>query len=103
MKQRDLQKRKKNHKNKNIGEKHMKFDDATAQDLERIDKLAKKTLSVYERKPYYDLLIHVFCMAYISGSNDARVSYIKDICAEISEIAKAAGIVDDEIDDKDLN
>jgi hypothetical protein len=81
----------------------MKIDDAVARDLERIDKLAKKMLAAYESKPFYDLLIHVFCMAYISGSADARASYLKDICDEISDIAAAAGIVNDEIDDKDLN
>lgn len=81
----------------------MKFDDAIENEIKKVEDLAEVVLKAYKNKPHYEELRNVFCAAYTRGLCDARVQYIKDICAEISEIAEAAGIVDDEIDDKDLN
>lgn len=81
----------------------MKFDDAIENEMRKVEDIAEAALKAYKSRPYYEELRNVYCAAYTRGLCDARVQYIKDICAEISEIAEAAGIVDDEIDDKDLN
>ena len=81
----------------------MKFDDALENEIRKIEDIAEVALKLYKSRPHYEELRMVFCAAYARGLCDARVQYIKDICAEISGVAEAAGIVDDEIDDKDLN
>lgn len=81
----------------------MKFDDAIEKELRRVEDIAEVALKAYKSRPHYEELRNVFCAAYTRGLCDASVQYIKDICAEISGIAEAAGIVDNEIDDKNLN
>jgi hypothetical protein len=81
----------------------MKFDEAIENEIKKVEDLAEESLKIYKSKPHYDELRRVFCTAYMRGLTDARVQYIQDICAEIKGIAQAAGVVDDEIDDKDLN
>ena len=81
----------------------MKWDEAIENKIKKVEDLAEVALKAYKSRPHYEELRNVFCAAYTRGLCDARVQYITDICAEISGIAEAAGIVDDEIDDKDLN
>lgn len=81
----------------------MKWDEAIENEIKKVEDLAEESLKIYKNKPHYEELRRVFCNAYRRGLTDARVQCIQDICAEINGIAESAGIVDDEIDDKDLN
>lgn len=82
----------------------MKFSDDVQKDIEAIEAMADDCLVFYKNKPYYADLKSVFCAAYLRGSSDAKLEYIKDVCGEVGEMLKSIeGWTSDKVDDEDLN